>query len=360
LPPLAVWLLALGTLWLVASRAGFGPWHPATWARWDSALYQDIAKQGYTLFRCGKGYPPGSWCGNAAWFPGYPLAARALALTGIPLLTAFVAVSWLFAGGTLVLLWCTFLSRRLSAAGAVALVYAAWAPGQIYFYAVYPLSMLTFFSVGYLWCLSRQRFVLAALSGAAAVLAYPIGLTLPVAGAVWILLAVKRGRMRALVLAAGVPPLAFAGILVAQYLQTGHWDAFFKVQAKYGHGLHDPLGLTYNLLVPLTRGHAFERGAAPSWQTLLVSLVLLAMLAALVWRRRGLVRTDVLLGIWALAAWGLPLTQANVSIWRSQAALLPLAPLLTRVPSSLRLVFAGAAIVIGVLVELRYLHGQLM
>jgi len=37
----------------------------------DSGLYLDIARHGYTLFRC---TPPnrGDWCGNAGWFPGYP------------------------------------------------------------------------------------------------------------------------------------------------------------------------------------------------------------------------------------------------------------------------------------------------
>jgi hypothetical protein len=360
LPPLVAWLGALGLLLLVAALSGFSPWHAGTWARWDSALYEDIARHGYTLVRCPTDADPDAWCGNAGWFPGYPWIVAGLSAPGLPVAGVAVAVSWLFAGATLVLLWFTFLEARLTWGSAAVLAYAACAPGLIYDYAIYPLSMLAFFTVAYLWCLYRGRWLLAGAAGAAAVLAYPIGLVLPVVAVVWIALTVDRGRGRAIVSSVAGPALAVLVLSVVQRVETGRWDAYLKVQAKYGHGLHEPLGQIWNALVPLTRGEPFTRANAPALQTLLVSAVLLAALVQLAVRRREATRLDGLIALWAVTAWVLPLTAAHLSIWRSEAALLPLALLVGRMPRPVSIGFAAAAAVVAVPVAVLYLHGRLV
>jgi len=356
LPPVLAWLGALGLLWLVAALAGFSPWHAGTWARWDSGLYEDIARHGYTLVRCPTEGGAGNWCGNAGWFPGYPWIVQALSSPGLPVAGVAVAVSWLFAGATLVLLWLTFLERR----AAVALAYAAVAPGVVYDYAIYPLSLLAFCTVACLWFLHRERWALAGAAGAGAVLAYPIGLTLPLVAVVWIVLTVDRRRLRAIASAAAGPVLAVLTLVVVQRIQTGHWDAYLKVQAKYGHGLHEPFGQVWNALVPLTRGDPFTRANAPALQTLLVSAVLLAVLLQLGLRRREAMRLDGLIALWAVVAWTLPLTATHLSIWRSQAALLPLAVLARRLPRPLAIAFAVCAAAVAVPVALLYFDGRLV
>src|SRR5205823_13542443 len=100
-----------------------------TWARWDSGLYEGIARSGYSVFPCQP--PDGTWCGNAAWLPAYPWVVRVLHLFGLPILGTAVVVSWSLAAATLFLLWNTFLRRSVRAAALGALVYAAFTPGLV-------------------------------------------------------------------------------------------------------------------------------------------------------------------------------------------------------------------------------------
>ena len=42
-----------------------------------------------------------TWCGNAAWFPGYPLLLAGLHVFGLPILGTGIAVSWIFSAAAL-------------------------------------------------------------------------------------------------------------------------------------------------------------------------------------------------------------------------------------------------------------------
>ena len=137
-PALLVWLAALSGLWAIALYHDHPPWHAATWAHWDSGHYVEIARNGYSIHPCGTALHA-KWCGNTAWFPAYPWLMAGLHSLGLPLLTAGIAVSWLFSAATLVLLWRWFLRDLPAVAAAGGLLYAGWAPGQVYDYAVYPL-----------------------------------------------------------------------------------------------------------------------------------------------------------------------------------------------------------------------------
>src|SRR6266566_5175477 len=110
--PVAAWTGALGLLCLTAWLVGFTPVAADTWARWDSAHYESIARGGYEVHRCAPGdigAPGTSWCGNAAWLPGYPVLMAAGHATGVSFWWAGLIISWLLAGATLILLWRTFL-----------------------------------------------------------------------------------------------------------------------------------------------------------------------------------------------------------------------------------------------------------
>lgn len=76
-------------------------------------------------------------------------------------------------------------------------------------------------------------------------------------------------------------------------------------------------------------------------------------------RRRSLARLDGLVLLWALATWALPLSQGAVSIQRSQAALLPLAILVHRLPRPVALVLVAACVPVAILMELLFLDGKL-
>jgi hypothetical protein len=360
---LIAWGAAAIGLCLTAHFSGHSPWHAGTWAHWDSAHYESIAAGGYDVHPCSPGEEGGSgWCGNAAWFPAYPWILGGLHAAGLPLVGAGVVVSWLFALAALVVLWRLFLGGLRPAAAGVGLAFAAWAPGQVYDYAVFPLSMLFFFSVVALALLQRGRWLAGGIAAGAATLTYPVGLTVAIAGGIW--LVITRGSDRKLAFAEATIPsaLALAVIGAVQRIQTGRWTAFFDVQRHYGHGFHNPLGVTWNavLVVVRTRSLDLSWPLVTSLQTVLVALVIGAVVLHLAWRRHPIGRSELLLLVWAIVTWTLPLTQANVSIWRSQAALAPLAVLVARLPRVVALPLVTALVAISVPMALLFFEGRLV
>ena len=361
LPPLVASASALAAVVFVAAASRYKPWDPAIWSRWDSGLYEDIARRGYTLFPCS--YDARQWCGNAAWFPGYPWVFGAMHRLGLPLLWAAVSVSWAFSAATVALLWVTFLQRRRDAAVAAALLYAAFAPGQIYLYSIFPLSMLAFATVGCLWALNVRRYLLAGIAGAAAALAYPIGVLLAPVAMLWILAqrnVAFRPRLRDLTAALVPITVALAAMVTVQRVETGRWNAFFLVQDKYAaqRASADPFVVLWDVVRAGARHSSHGVTVVVALQTLFVTLLLLLVLVH-AWRhRRSLQGGDSLLLLWALPTWALPLSQ-SVSVQRGQAALLPLAVLVARLPARLAWSLVLAAAAIGLWMETYFLDWTL-
>ena len=357
--PFVAWAAAAASLAAAANAFSYAPLASTTWARWDSGLYADIVRNGYTLFPCGDG----TWCGNAAWLPAYPWVVRGLHLVGLPVLGTAVVVSWSFAAATLFLLWSTFLERSVRAAALGALVYAAFVPGLVYDYAVFPQAMLAFWTLAHLWLIHRGRWLAAGACGAVAVLTYPAGAVLIPVSAVWLLNesgVPLRDRLGRIVRTTGVMLAALGAFVLDQRLETGHWDAFWLVQDKYNHRLQDPFAATARALRPVFHASPFALTTAPALQTAVVSIALLAVFAHAFLRLRSLDRLGVLLLLWALATWALPLAQTNVSLPRSQATLLPLAVLVARLPGPLALVLTAAAAAVAIPMEKLFLHGLIV
>jgi hypothetical protein len=337
---IAAWAAALAWLWLAAASVHESPLHAATWAHWDSAHYLSIAQHGYDVHRCraGETPKPHTWCGNAAWFPLYPWLIAVVHALGVSAFVAGVTVSWFFAAVVLVLLGRIPL---------LALAYAAFAPGYVYNYAVFPLSTFVAGVVVFLGAVRTGRWTLAAAAGFLAALAYPIGvLVLPIVGLAYVGWTTRRVVPTALVT---LPPLvAFGVVVVVQKIQTGRWTAFFDVQRSYGHGLHNPFVVTWTYITDI----GLRWGAAPFWQTLLVTIVVVLVIV--------LGHREPLLVLYAIVAWAVPLTQANVSVWRSQAALLPVAPVVGRFPRVLAAALVVAAILVGFATARLYFNGGLV
>jgi hypothetical protein len=361
--PVFVWAIAATVVAGAAAAFGYDPWESATWSRFDSGLYEDIARDGYDLFRCDvEEFGAGTWCGDAGWFPAYSWLVGALHVVGLPLRGSAVVLSWLFASATIVLIWATFLRRSVWSAALAGLVYAAFAPGQIYLYAVFPLSLLAFSTLLSLWWLYRERWVAAGIAGAVAALSYPLGIVLVPVSAVWIL--VQRTvpiweRIRRTVLASGVMLVGPAVLLVDQRFETGRWNAYFLVQDKYHHMLQNPIVATWHALTPIVDRSPFALSQAPTLQTALVTATLLLILVHAALRHESLDSLDALLLLWALATWALPWSQSNVSHQRGEAALLPLAILVARLPWPLSVALAAAAVAIALPMEKLFLDGVL-
>jgi hypothetical protein len=360
--PLAVWAVALAGITASAAVFGYAPFDSGTWSRWDSGLYLEIAEKGYTLFPCQPPFDQGTWCGNAGWFPAFPWLVGGLHWLGLPLRGSAVALSWFCIGATIALLW-TILGRRASVATIGALLYAAFAPGQVYDYAIFPLSLLALATMAHLWLLSRDRFVAAGLAGAVAALSYPLGVLLVPVSAIWLLAGRTpplRERLRRTAWASGLTLAGLAVLPVDQLLETGRWNAYILVQDHYHHTLQNPFVAAWSSFhLDALRSSPFALASTPAIQSLLVLGVLLAVAVSAVVRRRSLDRLDALVMLWAVATWLFPLTQANLSQQRGQVALLPLTLLVRKLPPALLVVLVIASAVIAIAMEKLFLQGVL-
>jgi hypothetical protein len=107
--------------------------------------------------------------------------------------------------------------------------------GTVGWFPLYPLGMA-----------ARERWTAAGLAGAASAAAYQTGVLLAAVGPIWLLLARRRlglNRAAALGRAVQTGTLVSVGLLAVMGLQlaeTGRWDGFLLVEAKYGTGLHNP------------------------------------------------------------------------------------------------------------------------
>jgi hypothetical protein len=332
----SVWLASCGLTALVASAAGYDGLAPGTYRRWDSDYYVAIARGGYDLRPCDPvrdGYPPDRWCGTAGWMPAYPYLLRFgrwLGASDEAFGWAVAQLTWL---AVLVLLAEGFPSN---AARGPPLFLAAVFPGGIYCHALFPISLALAFLLLTLHLSIGGRWLLAGLAGAGASVTYTSGVLLAAVVPLWILLdgsASWPKRLGRAALVGGLTIAGFVGVLALHHVAAGAWDALFRIQERYGHGVYWP-SVT---LVRAARGVAgLGDDGAPfvvHAQTLFVAAALVGLLAWFVAARRWRDRTDLLVAV-CVAVYGLaPLVVGPyVSRPRSEAMLLPVVLLVRRLP----------------------------
>lgn len=356
-PPLAIFVAASLLVAVGAGIAGFSPLDVHAWARWDSFHYVNIALFGYD-----QGPVPCDAerlaCEHAGWLPGYPAAYALPAQLGLSATTSGLIVSWLCGAGSLYLLWTRFLAGTPAEARWACLLFAGAVPGMVYQHTVFPLSMLTLFTLLCLWMLARDRLLGAGLSGAVAAATYPLGVLLAPLATVSVAVVRRARGLRGFVTALGTGALILAGfgaVLVFQYLEVGEWLGYFEVQE---HPLRNPLaGLRAEFTRDLRETDAEYVVAAQAALSTGLAGALVVLLAR---RRERLTRLDVLASVFALAAWLLPLTQTDVSTYRSHAAMLPAAPLLRHMPAPVRWGFVAWALALAMPMSVLFFKGSLV
>jgi hypothetical protein len=360
LPPVLAWLVATTVVVVTSVADGWPPFAATkTWVRGDSHFYLETAEGGYHLFRCPAGFAPGTWCGNSGWFPGYSWILAGLHWLAVPLAPAAVAVSWLAFLGVLLVLWRAFLVHQPRPAAAIALAYAAFAPGLAYEYGVFPLALLSLCTLAFFALLQRGHWLAAGATAGVGALAYPLGIVAAPVAAVWLL--ADRGvrfsqRVLRVAAVAGPSLAALAFFVFVQRIETTHWNAYLLTQAKYGHHLSSPVA---------TIAHEFSAAThtplalanVPALQNLFITFVLVCVAAAVAIRRGPGLRFDVLIIIWAVVVWAGLYAETEVDAYRGVAALLPLAILLPRLPRWLAVAIAVAAILIAVPMVTLYFKG---
>jgi len=351
LPPLAVWLFACALTVLAAFSSGHNGFRAASYARADSYHYLAIAESGYEMFPCsriGGPYPPDGWCGNAGWLPAYPALIRLVAFSGVPPMVAGLVLSNLLYLLVLAVLWNGFLEARLTRENLGALALAAVFPGGIYYQAIFPIALLVLLVLLSLHCYMKGRYLLAGLAGMGAAFTYPTGIVLAAVLGGCVLLTERPLNARKLGRGAVMCALVAAGlgaVLVVHHLSVGHWDALFKTQAKYGHGLHNPVGTLVKCLGPAA--HMAVRHPLFSSGVQTATVLALLVGAILVWRGR-LKRKEAepirevflhpVVALYILAFWGFPLViGGGVSMYRAEALLIPLVIPFRRFPRAAQL-----------------------
>jgi hypothetical protein len=356
IPPLAALAGSQIFVCLVAWAAGASPFRLESGLKWDALRYLDIAARGYELHKCQPGAidfpepPPDAWCGNAGWFPLYPLVMRALHFVGFPYAVAGFVITQIALCAAFVLLW-RLLDGVPTEAAVQCLVLAAVIPGSLYAHLVFPLSVALLAVAGSVVALRTRSWVWAGVCALVAAMAYPSAVLLTVVLPLAILLGRRTEGQRRPVLPAlavavcGIAGLVGVGLLFR--LETGRWDAYFLIQRNYGHGLHDPLRVVAGYFTDA----AYDIGNG--WS--LIPAVLIVGTATVVGVRAGRhtgfdaeLLTLLGLGIGLLL---IPLIVGpRVSAYRSFGLMSPLVLLLVQVPERWRmLLIVVSTVVSGVL-----------
>jgi hypothetical protein len=347
-PPLLTLLLTQLVLALAARHAGVEPFASGSYVRWDAYRYLQIAKGGYYFDLAGPRADA-----NTGWFPGYPLLIHLLQKVSRAK-PAFVGrlLALVFQLLTLSLFWG--VCRRIAPTPVhrvIGLLLAAFFPAFVYYSAVFPISMVTAFSLLALLAAVDGRFILAGGAGGIAAFCYPTGVLVAVPLLLAAVLAPgldTRGRLRAVLQAPFPCALGFSAVLLYHHLAVGHWDAFVQQQATFDHGLSNPFATLVVHLAPLFHRDGGAGAVVPAAQTLLVAVLVGAASISCWVRRAALTRGDALFLTHVLVFWIFPLAIGRgVSIYRAESLLLPIVFFFLRVPAACLAALLAAFIALG-------------
>ncbi|MBS3913782.1 MAG: hypothetical protein KG003_04740 [Bacteroidetes bacterium] len=318
----AHWIALQGNCW-----AGL---EPLCWYRWDSGLYLKIAEHGHELFHCGpeQGYVAGAseWCGTAGWAPLYPFLIRFIHwITGSDLQHIGVNISALFLLGYLFVSAQIMELKNWKIHGWIMMALVAFCPGNIYFHAIYPISMVLFFLGIFYWMLQKNKYLFAGIAAFFAILTYSIGFfILPVLVLYFLLLLYKKSPDIIPFLTRTIIPAGLGLVALFAYDQyaTGHWNAMFLIQGKYGHSLHSPLKIFgERLQIFLHKPLGIE-----SWieiQNFFMILYVFGMAIFLIYKNWK-TPFQVFSGIYLFVLWFLPYSASlDVALYRNSAILAP-------------------------------------
>jgi hypothetical protein len=361
IPPLVAAALMLAGFAGAALYSGASFFAYDTWIKWDSGHYLTIANTGYTFMSCAElpGYDPSQWCGNTGWFPGYPLLLRVLhAVTGQPTIRLAVLVSQAFTVIDLGLVWNLFLRRR----NFVVLALCAFGPGTYYFLVGFPVSLALCFIIVALWARREEHDDVALLAGVFAGMTYPSGIWLTVVATMDLLIRQTRGdrpKAAAWIAAAG-PVIGFAAVVLIHYLVVGRWNAFFLTQQKYALGVFNPLAVLWQRILVIWAWEStwWRIGLQSLLAATLVVCATIGMAAAA--RRRAGERGDLLLGLYGVVFWLIPLVLGRLSPSRAEAFLMPMNAAAARLPAVIQVALLAAAVAIWMIMAAEFIKGALV
>ncbi|MFE1771603.1 mannosyltransferase family protein [Streptomyces sp. NPDC059008] len=289
----------------------------APWQQWDWWHYQHIAQDGY--FPGGGGPWVLGWDNREAFFPGFPLALRAVHVV-VPHWTAAGLVISFVAGGIAVLALARIarLALRDVGAGRRAVLFFLLSPCAVFLAAGYTEALFLALALPAWHAAQRHNWPLAGVLASLAVTVRVSGLFLAAALAVhWLTTTRPRPRWRALPWLAlpALPPLLHSWYL---RLHTGDWMAWKHAQERGWHrDFHTPWEAfrhTWNAAFGQTQttGYAIEFQAE-----ILAMLLGLLLTGLLLYRRRWPEAVYTGLSLWALGTsyWYMSVPRATLLWW---------------------------------------------
>jgi len=234
---------------------------------------------------------------------------------------------------SLVVVWSIIRVQGSPWTRILALLVAAFFPGQVYQHAAYPISLFTLATLLSLLWAGGGRWVLSGLAGAVAALSYPPGVVLApmllAHGALRWHSTRRRSLLWGAAIAAGLTSSGFIVVLAIHYWATGVWNAFFLVQSGYGHGLNFPWVAWWQSVRSVVASPWEGVWEAPGLQTLFVASLVVGLCVSRIGKRLPDLEQITVLCVAAL--WLFPLLMGpGVSLYRSEAMLLPATLLMGR------------------------------
>jgi Mannosyltransferase (PIG-V) len=224
-----IWLWMLGSAWLSGVDAGRRASDPVTWVvdrlvAWDSIHFISIAQHGYNS--------TGATCCDQAFFPGYPLAIRALTpLLGDARLAA-LAIPIVAGAVAAMLLWRITVDEFGTAAGWHAVMLLALTPYGLFLSLAYSESLFLAMALAAWYAARHQRWWWAGAAASAAALVRVNGVFIGIALAVmWVAERRRSNDVRRSAALALLLPFASAGAYL-WYVQSRSWPSWTKAQSS--------------------------------------------------------------------------------------------------------------------------------
>ena len=225
-----------------------------TLIQWDGQLYLSIARDGYEKFPCPDN--PDNICGNAGWFPLYPLVAAAVGRLGVPIPTAMILVSCLALWLGMLLLFRVLSARWDSRVATVALVAMLLFPGSFYYLTAFPYALYFLLGAWLFRMIARNALRWLWLPAALLAVTYPSGVVaaLPI---LWLLIVdwrrSDRPRRRHLIAALVAIPLAMTIYFGYYWWRFNDFWLYLHIQSQsyYAHEPAFPLWTIARSLVEL-------------------------------------------------------------------------------------------------------------
>ncbi|MCP4566726.1 MAG: glycosyltransferase family 39 protein [FCB group bacterium] len=227
---------------------------------WDVGHYQSIAEGGYEVRPCdpARDYPMGKICGNAGWFPGWPMTVKVLSIGQVG--WGLKILPYIFTLLGFILFYRLLLNFAGRTEAVIALIALSASPTAFYLLTGFPYAFMLFLFAAYLYYLYRPeaagRKYLLPLAAGLLSLTYPSAFLTAIIPFIMLIGQYRRRAVRpGLKMIAGdmfyyLAPFALGPLLLSFYFYVAYDDflLILHFQEKYDRNWGFPLAVIWESL----------------------------------------------------------------------------------------------------------------